>query len=93
MLFLDEPTSGLDSFSAASVMSSLKDLAGTGRSIVAVVHQPRSSIFVMLDELLLLSEGRMIYSGAAKDADIYFQRQGRKARYFTSIVSVIKIHT
>jgi ABC-type multidrug transport system ATPase subunit len=58
-------------------MSSLKDLASTGRTICAVVHQPRSSIFAMVDELKLLSEGRMIYSGAAKDADEHFRRQGQ----------------
>jgi hypothetical protein len=31
----------------------------------------------MIDELLLLTEGRMIYSGAAKDGDEYFRRQGQ----------------
>jgi len=40
-----EPTSGLDSFQAQSVVSALKTLAGEGRTIVTVIHQPRSSIF------------------------------------------------
>ena len=40
-----EPTSGLDSFQAQSVVSALKKLADEGRTIVTVIHQPRSSIF------------------------------------------------
>jgi hypothetical protein len=42
---ITEPTSGLDSFQAQSVVSALKTLAEEGRTIVTVIHQPRSSIF------------------------------------------------
>lgn len=34
LIFLDEPTTGLDSFTATSVMETLKDLAKSGRTIV-----------------------------------------------------------
>jgi len=57
-------------------MSALKELAGTQRTIVTVIHQPRSSIFAMLDRLVLLSEGCTIYVGPAADAPLYFHRQG-----------------
>lgn len=63
VLFLDEPTSGLDSFQAQAVMESMKYMAQSGRLVVTVIHQPRSSIFDMFDQLLLLSEGRTIYLG------------------------------
>ena len=63
VLFLDEPTSGLDSFQAQAVMESMKYMARSGRLVVTVIHQPRSSIFDMFDQLLLLSEGRTIYLG------------------------------
>lgn len=53
-------------------MSALKKLAGTQRTIVAVIHQPRSSIFAMLDELILISEGRTIFIGPAEKATQYF---------------------
>ena len=76
LLFLDEPTSGLDAFNAQSVMSSLKLLASTGRSVVACLHQPRSGITALFDSLLLLSEGRCMYSGPAKEALPFFQRCG-----------------
>lgn len=54
LVFMDEPTSGLDSFQAAAVMSTLSNLARAGRTIVASIHQPRSSIYAMLDQMLLM---------------------------------------
>lgn len=76
ILFLDEPTSGLDSFQAQSVTKTLKHLCSQGKSIVAVIHQPRSSIFEMFDSLLLLSEGRVLYFGLANEALAYFAAHG-----------------
>lgn len=72
LLFLDEPTTGLDSFNALNVMSSLRHLASNGRTIVSTIHQPRSSIFALFDQLCLLSEGRVMYFGPACDAVAYF---------------------
>ena len=68
LVFLDEPTSGLDSFQAQSVMETLRKLARAGRTVVASVHQPRSSIYAMLDRVMLLSGGRTVYFGTAGDA-------------------------
>lgn len=72
LLFLDEPTTGLDSFNALNVMTSLRQLACNGRTIVSTIHQPRSSIFALFDQLCLLSEGRVMYFGPAKGAVTYF---------------------
>ena len=82
VLFLDEPTSGLDSFQALSVMESMKDLAMNGRLVISVIHQPRSSIFSMFDRLLLLSEGRTMYSGPAAEATDYFSLTGFRCSSF-----------
>ena len=82
VLFLDEPTSGLDSFQALSVMESMKDLAMNGRLVISVIHQPRSSIFSMFDRLLLLSEGRTMYSGPASEATDYFSLTGFRCSSF-----------
>lgn len=64
LIFMDEPTSGLDAFQALNVMSTLKHLArDKGRTVIASVHQPRSSIYALVDSLVLLSGGRLMYAG------------------------------
>jgi ABC-type multidrug transport system ATPase subunit len=76
VLFLDEPTSGLDSFQAQAVMEAMKTMAQSGRLVVSVIHQPRSSIFDMFDKLLLLSRGRTMYMGDASSAADWFASRG-----------------
>lgn len=73
VLLLDEPTSGLDSSSAENLMKLMRNLADMGHSVVAVVHQPRTTIFEELDNLLLLSKGNVVYSGARCRARGYLE--------------------
>lgn len=75
-IFLDEPTSGLDATAAASVMRLLKALARVGLSVVVIIHQPRPEIFDLLDDLVLLGNGAVIYQGAARQVDDFFATQG-----------------
>lgn len=65
IMFLDEPTTGLDAFMSEQVMSTLQHLAACGHTVVCSIHQPRSSIFAMFDDLLLLAEGQVVYQGPA----------------------------
>jgi len=76
VLFLDEPTSGLDSFQALAVMECIKGLATNGRLVVSVIHQPRSQIYSMFDQMLLLSGGKDVYFGKAEAALEYFRATG-----------------
>ena len=77
ILFLDEPTTGLDAHSAFKVMEAIVKMARVyQRSIVLTIHQPRSNIFAMSDNLLLLGQGRMLYSGEAVDSANYFAQLG-----------------
>ena len=77
VLFLDEPTSGLDATSAKIVISALKDLAKLGTTVVAVIHQPRYSIFTLFDQLLLLGKGgATVYNGPTIYAEEYFESIG-----------------
>jgi len=75
LMFLDEPTTGLDAFNSQQVIYTLKKLARQGRTIICTLHQPRSSIFSMFDYLCCLSEGRVVYFGAAGGAVDYFERE------------------
>lgn len=66
LLILDEPTAGLDSVTAMHLMQELKDLAiAEGLTILCVIHQPQRKIFELLDRLLLLRSGEIIYDGLA----------------------------
>lgn len=59
ILFLDEPTSGLDSRAALVVMTVVKRISFTGRSVLCTIHQPSAELFEMFDRLLLLKSGGM----------------------------------
>ncbi|CAK4186142.1 unnamed protein product [Aphanomyces euteiches] len=80
VLFLDEPTSGLDARSAKLVMSGIRKIASTGRTVVCTIHQPSAEVFEMFDSLLLLKRGGQT---------VYFGDLGAKAssliNYFTRI--------
>lgn len=75
-LFLDEPTSGLDATAAGSIMKTLKALSKLGISVIVIIHQPRSEIFEMIDDLILLGNGQMIYQGPEVDVKHYFEQLG-----------------
>ncbi|KAI1204021.1 hypothetical protein F5X97DRAFT_330106 [Nemania serpens] len=75
-IFLDEPTSGLDATSAASIMRTLKAIARLGISVIVIIHQPRLEIFEMLDELILLANGQIIYEGSEIGVRDFFQDVG-----------------
>ena len=64
---LDEPTSGLDAFTANKLIESLSKIARKNRTVVMSIHQPRSDVFHMIDDVLLLTKGRIIYWGPRED--------------------------
>lgn len=74
VLFLDEPTTGLDSKSADIIISVCAKLAELGRTVVATIHQPSSSIFAKIPRIMLLSDGKIIYNGNANDSIRYFEK-------------------
>jgi ABC-type multidrug transport system ATPase subunit len=77
ILFLDEPTSGLDAYNAFNVVECLVTLAKTyNRTIVMTIHQPRSNIVALFDQLLLLAQGHTVYSGPFTTCQSYFDSIG-----------------
>lgn len=75
-IFLDEPTSGLDATAASSIMQTLKAIARLGISVIVIIHQPRMEIFEMLDNLILLGNGQIIYEGPEAEVKDYFEGIG-----------------
>ncbi|KAJ8518665.1 hypothetical protein ONZ45_g4292 [Pleurotus djamor] len=79
ILFLDEPTSGLDAYNAFNVVESLVSLARNyKRTVIFTIHQPRSNIVALFDHLLLLAQGKMVYSGELSRCQEYFESIGCK---------------
>ena len=77
ILFLDEPTSGLDAFNAFNVIECLANLVKNyNRTVVFTIHQPRSNIVALFDQLVLLAKGRAVYSGPFDSCQSYFDNIG-----------------
>ncbi|KAG6914930.1 hypothetical protein DXG01_014394 [Tephrocybe rancida] len=78
ILFLDEPTSGLDAFNAFNVVESLVSLARNyNRTVIFTIHQPRSNIVAMFDQLVLLASGKLVYSGEFAKCHDHFTSIGQ----------------
>ncbi|KFA69745.1 hypothetical protein S40285_06007 [Stachybotrys chlorohalonatus IBT 40285] len=76
VLFLDEPTTGLDATSAFQLVRTLKNLANKGRTVITTIHQPRSEIWDLFDNLIILSKGSPVYSGSIPRCLPWFESQG-----------------
>jgi ABC-type multidrug transport system ATPase subunit len=57
------------SASAFFVITTLKNLARDGRTVIASIHQPCSEVFDLFDDLFLLSHGQTIFFGEAAAAN------------------------
>ena len=69
--------SGLDAFQAEKVMETLQQLALDGHTVICSIHQPRGSIYGKFDDIILLSEGSVVYVGPAKEEPLsYFAKFG-----------------
>ncbi|EIW84405.1 hypothetical protein CONPUDRAFT_80755 [Coniophora puteana RWD-64-598 SS2] len=78
ILFLDEPTSGLDAYNAHNVVESLVTLARDyNRTVVFTIHQPRSNIVALFDQLVVLAQGKTVYSGEFAKCQAYFESIGQ----------------
>lgn len=89
VLILDEPTSGLDSTTAMHLMSTLRALASGGRTIITTIHQPSSRLYQQLDNLILMSDGHVMYSGRAQEAAAWFGHLGCKLPYGVNVADFV----
>lgn len=76
VILLDEPTSGLDSTTAAALVSTLRELAAAGKTVISSIHQPSTHVFYSFDRLYVLADGYMVYNGAPRGCMPYLQSLG-----------------
>lgn len=58
-------------------METLRQLAEDGHTVICSIHQPRGSVYSKFDDIVLLSEGALVYMGPAKDGPLtYFAKLG-----------------
>jgi ABC-type multidrug transport system ATPase subunit len=64
ILFLDEPTTSLDANTALDIILLLKDVCRKREiGVICVIHQPRREILEQFDQIMVLSDGNLIYDG------------------------------
>jgi ABC-type multidrug transport system ATPase subunit len=76
LLLLDEPTSALDAVNTRLVVQVLKLLAERGILVIASLHQPRFSVYMMIDKLLVLRQGELILADTREPALPFFAQNG-----------------
>jgi len=75
---LDEPTSGLDAESALQVMDFLRTYSreAPARRVILTIHQPSSFIWTMIDHVVLLSKGQLMFQGPQDEIEHFFTNAG-----------------
>ncbi|KAF9889523.1 hypothetical protein FE257_007233 [Aspergillus nanangensis] len=73
----DNSTRGLDASSAVDYARSLRIMTDTcGKATLMTLYQASDAIYDLVDKVLLIDEGRMLYQGPANEAKAYFEDLG-----------------
>lgn len=91
----DGSTRGLDASSALDFIRSLRIMTDScQRATIVSLYQASDAIYQLMDKVMLIDEGRMLYNGPAKDAEAYFNDLGYRrlprqtmSDFLTSITS------
>nr|XP_050860391.1 protein brown-like isoform X4 [Vespula vulgaris] len=78
IIFLDEPTTDLDSLTAMNVVQMLKSISIKDTLVICTVHQPGMAVYNLFTHIVLLADGRNIFSGSIKDLEPFFESLGFK---------------
>lgn len=77
----DNTTRGLDAASAIDYARSLRIMTDTcGKATIVSLYQASDAVFELMDTLLLIDAGRMIFQGPANVAKSYFESLGYACR-------------
>ena len=76
-LFMDEITNGLDSSTAFQIVTCLQQMAHiTDATVLISLLQPAPETFDLFDDLILMSEGKIVYHGPRDHVLEYFEDRG-----------------
>ncbi|KAI8105725.1 hypothetical protein M9434_000307 [Picochlorum sp. BPE23] len=76
-IFMDEISTGLDSATTFSVINSLRDACHVfERTVVVSLLQPPPEVMELFDDLLLLTDGKVLYHGSLAGAIPFFSEIG-----------------
>lgn len=92
----DGSTRGLDASSALDYIRSLRIMTDTcDRAMIVSLYQASDAIYKLMDKVMLIDEGRMVYQGPAKSAEGYFNALGYRrlegqtmSDFLTSVTSM-----
>lgn len=74
----------------ASLVSLARDY---NRTVVFTIHQPRSNIVSLFDQLLVLAQGKLIYSGDADKCTDYLAAIGQPCPAGFNIADFLSAYT
>lgn len=78
-LFMDEITNGLDSSTAFQIVACLQQLVHiTDSTLLVSLLQPAPEAFELFDDLILMSEGKIVYQGPRDHVLEFFEDCGCK---------------
>ncbi|KAL2166769.1 hypothetical protein VTG60DRAFT_2167 [Thermothelomyces hinnuleus] len=73
----DNSTRGLDASTALDYAKSLRIMTDvSGRTTLTTLYQAGEGIYELMDKVLVIDQGRMLYQGPAKEARKYFEDLG-----------------
>ena len=76
-VFMDEISTGLDSATTFSVVTSLKEAChALSRTVVISLLQPPPEVMALFDDLLLITDGKVMYHGPVDEATQFFADLG-----------------
>ncbi|KAL6615974.1 hypothetical protein ACP70R_038244 [Stipagrostis hirtigluma subsp. patula] len=77
VLFMDEISTGLDSSTTFQIVKCIQQIVHLGETtVVASLLQPAPEIFELFDDIMLLSEGQIVYQGPREYVLEFFERCG-----------------
>ena len=94
-LFCEEPIGNLDSETSSSVMQFLKGYSSQpGRRVIVTINKPSSMVWNLIDDVILVAQGRVIYEGPRFDMESFFAYNGSptpkrfsQVEHYLSVVS------